>query len=110
MTSWMLPDASWARPILSCPGRVIAVPPAMIFLAAVGLTGHDHADESPERVDPGGRSGPGTGVLHRGARLRTAHRHRGVAGGQAGGGGAARVERRAWGTAPGEAQRRGRPA
>src|SRR5580658_1755068 len=49
---------------------------AMIFLAAAGLTGHDDDDESPERVDPGGRSGPGTGVLHTGARLRAAHRYR----------------------------------
>src|SRR5580658_10135106 len=60
----------------------------MIFLAAAGLTGHEDDDESPERVDPGGRSGPGTGVLHTGARLRAAHRHRGVARGQAGGSGA----------------------
>jgi hypothetical protein len=72
----------------------------MILLAAVGLTEHDYDDESPERVDPSGRSGPGTGVLHRGARLRAAHRHRGVARGQAGGSGAPRVERRPSATAP----------
>jgi hypothetical protein len=83
---------------------------AMIFLTAVGLTEHDYDDESPQRVDPGGRSGPGTGVLHRGARLRAAHRHRGVARGQAGGSGAARVERQPGATAPGQRNSDGRTA
>src|ERR1035438_8831727 len=82
----------------------------MIFMAAAGLIEHDHDNKSPERVDPGGRSGSGTGVLHGGARLRTAHRHRGVARGQAGGSSATRVERRPGATASGQRDPDGRAA
>src|SRR5215831_8836037 len=77
----------WSSPKQSLPNSKSSSAGAMNSRAAAGLTGHDDDDQSPERVDPSGRSGSGTGVLHRSARLRAAHRHRGLARRQARGSG-----------------------
>ena len=63
----------WSSPKQSLPNSKSSSAGAMCSRAAAGLTGHDDDDQSPERVDPGGRSGSGTGVLHRSTRLRAAH-------------------------------------
>ena len=80
ITAWRQPGLP-GRPVGTSlkgahrPRLTVARSGAMSSRASAGLTGHDDDNESPERVDPGGRSGSGTGVLHRSARLRAAHRH-----------------------------------